>query len=426
MISSDGHGRPGQRRRWRRVAAAIAVVCGGMALGAGSASADTQPIEGVWSLEGGQVNVQQTSAGQYTGTVVAATKFAACDHPVGQAIWKIAGSSLSYKGTHIWYDASCNPEPGGESTWTITQTNPSLYTLTFCTAHPGTGAPDPSAAPGHPVGSTQCFDLTRTLSPGDTPSPPGNTTPPTAGGDGAAGSTLTCAPGAWTNDPTGYTYRWYRNGTPIDGATSPTYTLQSGDEGLTVTCAVTAYNLGGAGSTIASGGVHVAVPSVPGCPAATGSLNGITLGKVKLGMTRKQARAAYTSSSTHGSKYRDFFCLTPIGVRVGYASPLLTKTMTRRRRHAYADHVVWASTSNARYAIDGIRAGATISSAHAKLPRLSKKPLHVGKNFWYLARLSKSTAVLKVRHGIVEEIGIADRRLTKTRRQQAMFMRTFY
>jgi len=36
-----------------------------------------------------------------------------------------------------------------------------------------------------------------------------------------------------------------------------------------------------------------------------------------------------------------------------------------------------------------------------------------------------STAVLKVRHGTVQEVGIADAQLTKGRKAQLTFMRSF-
>jgi hypothetical protein len=65
-----------------------------------------------------------------------------------------------------------------------------------------------------------------------------------------------------------------------------------------------------------------------------------------VGMTRVKARRAYTHSSDRGRRYEDFFCLTPIGVRVGYASPKLLRALPRRKRRGLAGRVVWASTSS--------------------------------------------------------------------------------
>ena len=248
-------------------------------------------------------------------------------------------------------------------------------------------------------------------------------TQPSATGSGRAGQRLTCAPGSWSGSPTGYNYQWNRSGTPIAGATGASYVVQTIDEQLSLTCTVTASNTAGTSAPATSNAIAVAVPKVRGCPGATGGLSGTTLGRLHLGMTRAQARRAFTQSSDRGTHYEDFFCLTPIGVRVGYGSPALLQTLPRGRRSAYAGRVVWASTSSAYYAIDGIRAGATIAAATARLH--PGAPFPIGSNTWYVARAGAATAVLKVRHGIVEEIGIAQRALTATRTAQRALLGSF-
>ncbi len=190
-----------------------------------------------------------------------------------------------------------------------------------------------------------------------------------------------------------------------------------------LTCTVVASDTAGPGSPATSHGVRVAVPHVPGCPAASGRLAGHSLGLARLGMTRAQARHAYKHSSDRGKKYQDFFCLTPIGVRVGYASPKLLSTLPKAKRHHLADHLIWASTSNAYYTVHGIRPGATITAATKALR--TEAPFHIGLNLWYLAPNGPSTAVLKVRHGIVQEIGIATKTLTHGRTAQRAFLHSF-
>jgi hypothetical protein len=395
-----------------------------MAFGAVSAQAATQPIEGTWDLGNGQVLVQAQPDGSFSGVVVEAITFGACVHPVGQQLWAISGSGLSYAGTHVWFHANCSDEPGGKSTWHITSTSSTKFTLTFCTAYPGDGSPDPSASPGHNVGATQCFALTRAVAPGQAPAAPANVTPPSISGSAAAGQTLTCSTGTWTNSPTAYDYSWSVDGTPVVGATAPTYKVPTLDKGLKIRCTVVAFNGGGAGTPATSAGVTVAVPVVAGCPRATGSLHGATLGLVKLDMTRAAARRAYTKSSDRGRRYEDFFCLTPIGVRVGYASPILLNTLPGRERKALAGRVIWASTFSGHYAVKGIRPGASLAAAKKALH--PTRPFHIGLNTWYLVANGASTGVLKVRHGIVEEIGIGTRKLTQGRKAQRAFLKSFY
>jgi hypothetical protein len=60
----------------------------------------------------------------------------------------------------------------------------------------------------------------------------------------AVGTPQTCTPGAWSGSPA-FSYQWLRNGTPIAGATSSSYTPVAADEGTAVQCEVTATNAGG-------------------------------------------------------------------------------------------------------------------------------------------------------------------------------------
>jgi hypothetical protein len=220
-----------------------------------------------------------------------------------------------------------------------------------------------------------------------------------------------------------FAYRWSFDATPIQGAAGDMYTVLKSDEGLTLTCTVTAANAGGAGKPATSNGLAVPVPRVARCPGATGGVNGTTLGLVHLGMTRAQARHAYTHSSNRGRHYQDFFCLTPIGVRVGYASPKLLSTLPKAKRRQLTDRVIWASTSSAYYAVDGVRAGATITAAGEQLKLTGR--FRIGLNDWYLAPTRTSTVVLKVRGGIVEEIGIGDKSLTTGRKAEVAFLKSF-
>jgi hypothetical protein len=148
------------------------------------------------------------------------------------------------------------------------------------------------------------------------------------------------------------------------------------------------------------------------CPAATGRLSGSKLGPLSLGMTRTRARRLLSHSSTRGRRYMDFFCLKPIGIRASYGYPALVKALPRTQHSRYLGRIVVLLTSDHRYAIRGIRAGARLSAAR----RLGlSRPFSIGLNTWYLFGAGSTVGVLKVRHGSVEEIGIAQKRLTGTR-----------
>jgi hypothetical protein len=55
----------------------------------------------------------------------------------------------------------------------------------------------------------------------------------------------------------GYTYKWNRNGTPISGATGPTYIPVSADHGTTLTVTITAANSHGVSAAATSPGVAI-------------------------------------------------------------------------------------------------------------------------------------------------------------------------
>lgn len=160
-----------------------------------------------------------------------------------------------------------------------------------------------------------------------------------------------------------------------------------------------------------------------GCPKATGRLSGRRLGALRLGMTRSQARRAFTRSSDRGKRYEDFFCLSPIGVRVGYASPKLVRTLSPTERGRVRGRVVWASTANRFYSLGGVRPGMTLTRARRRLAL--GRGFHVGLNWWYFAPNGRSRGLLKVRHGVVEEIGIAEAAVTNGRRAQWVFLTSF-
>ncbi|MCW2961853.1 MAG: hypothetical protein JWM90_2240 [Thermoleophilia bacterium] len=75
-------------------------------------------------------------------------------------------------------------------------------------------------------------------------------TAPTITGTGRPGDELTCNPGTWTNDPTRFTYGWYRvsTGAWILGADASRY-IPTSDDGFTLGCRVVAVNTNGSTST---------------------------------------------------------------------------------------------------------------------------------------------------------------------------------
>jgi hypothetical protein len=180
----------------------------------------------------------------------------------------------------------------------------------------------------------------------------------------------------------------------------------------------------GAFETQASGpGLRPPGALAPACPPATGTQVGASLGPLQLGMTGAQARRADSHVSHNRRAHQDFFCLTPRGIRVGYPSPKLLATLLRAERGRYIGRVIWITSANTRYAVDGIRPGTSIKTATAHL-KLSSA-FAVGGNAWYLTPLHDATGVIKVSAGIVSEVGIAVKALTPGRTAQRVLLTSF-
>jgi uncharacterized protein len=147
-----------------------------------------------------------------------------------------------------------------------------------------------------------------------------------------------------------------------------------------------------------------------GCPAATGKLAGDAIGPARLGMTRAAVRQAFVASATSSTRGRAtmvFYCLAHSGIRVGYLK----------------DRAVLVLTANARYTLDGVKPGTKLALAAKQLD--ATHGYSVGRNTWYLIGSGAVVGVLKVQHGTVGEIGIANGRLVATRRAARAFLRSF-
>jgi YVTN family beta-propeller protein len=164
-------------------------------------------------------------------------------------------------------------------------------------------------------------------------------------------------------------------------------------------------------------------PAPAGCPAASGRLDGLALGPIRLGLTRTQARSKFTSVSTRGRRDMDFFCLNLSGIRVGYPSAKLLHRLSPARRRRITGRVVLALTANPYYALRGMRAGAQLATTARRL-RVGPG-FRIGLNQWYLFPNGASRGVLKVRHGVIDEIGIANKQLTDDRHAALTFMTSF-
>jgi hypothetical protein len=119
--------------------ATIAALLGAAVAGAAAS------IEGVWSFESGQIAITAQPDGTFAGTVVVETKFAECEHAVGERIWTdiVAQPDGSYWGHHQWlFESTCAPNPElGPTAWRVEEQPDGSKYLRVCFSMPGSSQP---------------------------------------------------------------------------------------------------------------------------------------------------------------------------------------------------------------------------------------------------------------------------------------------
>jgi hypothetical protein len=162
--------------------------------------------------------------------------------------------------------------------------------------------------------------------------------------------------------------------------------------------------------------------SATDCADPTGQLNATTLGAVTLGATRARTHRMLPRFTVR-SYHTDNFCLAGgQGVRVGYASQRLLGTSPTAKQ-TRTGTVVLAVTANRFYTLRGVRPGARLAVVAHRL-KLSE-PIRWGVNDWYVIPGASSDGLLKVRRGVVREVGIVDKQLTRGRAAQLRLLRHF-
>lgn len=175
----------------------------------------------------------------------------------------------------------------------------------------------------------------------------------------------------------------------------------------------------GGGSGGAGGGGSQPGPAKggPHCPRPTGRLFGTKLGRLALGMTRSHARHILPRFQVTRNGFDNFCLRGRWGIRVGFPSRRVLRSLSLSQRRRNAGRIVIALTANRYYSLDGVRPQARLSSVARRL-HVQASPIHVGLNFWYVLPGRGARYVLKVRDGRIQEIGVVARALTNGRAAQ--------
>jgi hypothetical protein len=159
------------------------------------------------------------------------------------------------------------------------------------------------------------------------------------------------------------------------------------------------------------------------CPRPTGSLSGRALGPIHLGQLRLVARSKFLYYDTRGRRYWDFFCPDRRGIRAAYGSPKLLRSLKPAERRRVRGRIVIALTSNRNFTLRGVRPGTPLGLAVRTL-RLGQG-IKLGSNTWYVIPMKRANGLLKAAHGVVQEVGPADKRLSRNRKAATALLTSF-
>jgi hypothetical protein len=147
------------------------------------------------------------------------------------------------------------------------------------------------------------------------------------------------------------------------------------------------------------------------------------MGPLKLGMSRTAARKKLKRFGVTHNDFDNFCLYAGWGIRAGYPSSKLLGTLSRRAR-TQVTGVILLLSANPHYALDKTPPGAELTKQVARRLKLGK-PFKIGSNDWYIAAGRPADGVVKVRKGVILEVGVGDKRLLNGRPAQRRFLNSF-
>lgn len=145
------------------------------------------------------------------------------------------------------------------------------------------------------------------------------------------------------------------------------------------------------------------------CPAPFGRLAGLSLGALRLGARRSQARSVLRRYVVSSNGFDDFCLARGAGISAGYATSALLRRLPIRERVRERGRVVMLLSANPHYTLRGTRPGMRLASLAPRLHAV--RAFRRGGRTWYVMHGRRVNGILVVRAGRIVVIGIAKRLL---------------
>jgi len=150
-----------------------------------------------------------------------------------------------------------------------------------------------------------------------------------------------------------------------------------------------------------------------------------SVGRATLGRKRAVQRRRFGGARRlRARKGIDRYCVKGGGLmRVGYPTRQLNKRLSRRTQRQVRNEAVLAIATNKGFRIRGLRVGSRTRALRKRFR--GERRVRVGRNTWYLVRSRKARFVFKTRRGRVGELGLANLKLTSSRKSGARLLRAY-
>jgi len=160
------------------------------------------------------------------------------------------------------------------------------------------------------------------------------------------------------------------------------------------------------------------------CASTSGGIRGKRVGRVPLArkriFQRRLLRRVTRLRSSRGAT--DRYCQAGGGVlRIGYPAAKLLRSLSPERRLAVRRKAILALSTNRRFRLRGVGVGTSTRTLARRLR--GERRFRVGPNVFYTASAGSSRLLFRTRAGKVRELGVANKRLTRTRRGTLRFLR---
>ncbi|EMY34303.1 serine protease [Arthrobacter crystallopoietes BAB-32] len=261
VITVAASGREGNRAPYSNYGSQVDVTAPGGDISSGSAN-------GILSTFNTGTSVPSTASYAYMqGTSMAAPHVAAT-----AALMLATNPALTPAQIEERLKATVRPGPGNCSQGCGAGLVDAAAAVKAAGAAPSAPAPEQSSAE-EPVSAPAPVPAQEPLpSPAPQPTPTLQVATPSITGTAAVGRTLAANSGIWGPAPVTLSYQWHRSGSPIAGATTPSYTLAAADQGASLTVRVTGTKSGyttatresAATAPVAAGTLATSAPSISG------------------------------------------------------------------------------------------------------------------------------------------------------------------